>query len=338
MSETFAERARYITVAVGFDRHTLPLTTYATHLCQKFGKDLCLLHVVEPWLDRPHSVPQGESDPLWNVTQAVEANARDLAIRKLEELGSEIPPQVKVLRRVVRGRTIPALCQEALSIGSMMLLVGADVENLKFIPKGLSTALSLMMSSPVPVLVANTAHLKTEIPPTGTFMVADDLSPESEEALEFAFDLAVAQGKSALYHVHVNGLTFEALKSGLMTAAASAHSPVNGQATAEIVFDSLVSGLEDTLNKRCQNARDYLEAGGGSYHPKVLTGHVAKKITAEAEVLKPDILIFGRHHAYHKHPFFLGRVPLRTMLACHVPILVVPSQELAAQEERSFPS
>jgi nucleotide-binding universal stress UspA family protein len=326
MSESIATRARYITVAVGFDRHSVPLTRYAAHLCQKLGKELCLLHVVEPWLDKPHSVPQGENDPLWNVTQAVETNASELAARRLDELATEVWPGIQITKRVAKGKSVPTLCQEAMNLGSMLLLVGADIENLRFLPKGLSTALSLMVSSPVPVLVVDTRIFKDKSPSTHRIMVADDLSQESEAALEFAFDLASSGGKTALHHVHVNGLTFEALQSGLVTAAATSHSPLDKQTTADLVFQSLVSGLEGALNKRCQSQREYLEAGGGSYEASVLTGSVAKQIADHIGQIKPDILIFGRHHAYHRRPFFIGRVPYRTMLSSHIPIVVVPEQ------------
>jgi nucleotide-binding universal stress UspA family protein len=328
VSETFAMRAKYVTVAVAFDHHTVPLTTYAAGLCEKLGKDLCLLHVVEPWLDQPHSVPQGENDPLWNVRQAVEANAYELAERKLDELASGISQHITVVKHVVRGKPAPVLAQEALNTGSMLLLVGADIGSLKYLPKGLSTALSLMVSSPVPVLVADGKTLESSPgkSPAGvpTIMMADDLSKDTESALEFAFDLAIGQGKVILHHVYVNGLTFEALRAGLLSASATAHSFVNEQTSTEIVFDALVKELEEQLERRCESEREYLENGGGAYESRVLTGHVAKKLLEEVEKIQPSMVVFGRHQAVHRQPFFMGRVPFKTMLNGQAPVVIVP--------------
>ena len=325
MSETLATRAKYVTVAVAFDHHTIPLTTFAARLCEKLSKDLCLMHVVEPWLDSPHSVPRGENDPLWNVSQAVEKNAYELAERKLNELASEISPRVRVVKHVLRGKPVPLLMQEAFNIGSMMLVVGADVESLKYLPKGLSTALSLMASASVPVLVADGSLLHEILDDRLDILVADDLSEDAENALEFGFDLAIGQGKATLHHVHINGLTFDSLRSGLLSAAATSHSIGNDEKTTEIVFDSMIKGFEAQLEQRGGNERDYLENGGGSYKPKVLTGNVAKKILEEIQTVNPAILVFGRHQAVHRQPFFMGRVPFKTMLASKIPVVIVPA-------------
>lgn len=327
MSETFATRAPCITVAVGFDKHTIPLVRYAAHLCQKLGKELCLLHVVEPWLNHPHSTSLGDNDPLWNVTQAVETNANQLAKSKLDELAQEVAPQITVRKKVVSGKALPTLCEEALKLESMLLLVGADVGNLKFLPKGLSTALSLLISSPVPVLVADGAEIQDAKPQNLKILVADDLSSGSENALELAFDLAIASGRSTLHHIHVSGITFDALEAGLVTAASTTHSPLGELETTEVIFDSLMSGLEKSMTARCEAQREYLEAGGGTYHAEVLSGPVPKMLQDYIDQIKPDIVLFGRHQTYHRQPFFIGRVPFRTMLASRIPTVVAPAVE-----------
>ena len=48
MQHGFWGRFSYITVAVGFDAHTVPLIRAAEALCRRSGKKLCLLHAVEP--------------------------------------------------------------------------------------------------------------------------------------------------------------------------------------------------------------------------------------------------------------------------------------------------
>src|SRR6187431_628424 len=116
MIDPFADRGQYVTVALAFDRHSVPLVEEATRLALRTGKKLCLVHVVEPWVDWPTSRPFGAGDPLWNVTQAIESTARDRAERHLSELASSVPPSLAVLTRVEAGKPAERLAAVAAEI------------------------------------------------------------------------------------------------------------------------------------------------------------------------------------------------------------------------------
>lgn len=329
------ERCEYVTVAVAFDGHTSDLVKAGAELCQSLGKKLCLLHVVEPWAELPHSQPFGAGDPLWNVTQAVEGNARDMARHRLEELMTLVPAGVAVKKVVVNGKPIERLGPEAMAVGTFLLLVGADFSNARFLPRGLSTALSLMVSSPVPVAVMDTKLSNSLLAPSTRgkagggksvrILLADDLGSQSESAVNFALALATALPDSELHHVHVNALSVESLRSGLNAAAASAHAPVNPESSAEEVYEALLTGLRSKLEGRGAVGREYFESAGGRYTLAVVTGGVAEQIGEVSAAVNPNILVFGRHHAYYTKPFFIGRVPYRSMMALKRPIIVVPN-------------
>ena len=325
MSRSFMEHREFITVAVAFDSHTMALTELASNLCIATGKKLCLLHVVEPWADHPHSKVFGEVDNLWNVTQAVETNARELALSRLGEVALAVPPEIAVKKIVVAGKSVDMICKEVESIGSCLLLVGGRHSTMKFLPKGLSTALSLMVASPVPLLVIDTAK-DFKFDANGMrFLLSDDLSEHSETAVEFTFDLAAALRGSEIHHVHVNGLSFESLEAGLNTAAATSHTPLNSSASIDDVYNALLNSIDKKMNARTLDQKDYLEAAGGVYASQVTTGNVSEEIQKVAERIKPDITVFGRHHTLHTKPFFIGRVPFRSMLNQSGPILIVPN-------------
>ena len=325
MSRSFMEHREYITVAVAFDAHTMSLTELASNLCIATGKKLCLLHVVEPWADHPHSKAFGEVDNLWNVTQAVETNARELALSRLGEVALSVPPEIAVKKVVVGGKSVDMICKEVESIGTCLLLVGGRHSSMKFLPKGLSTALSLMVASPVPLLVIDTAKEFKFDTKGMRFLLSDDLSEHSETAVEFTFDLAAALRNSEIHHVHVNGLSFESLEAGLNTAAATSHTPINSSASIDDVYSALLNSIDKKMNARALDQKDYLEASGGSYTSQVTTGNVSEEIQKVAERVKPDITVFGRHHTLHTKPFFIGRVPFRSMLNQSGPILIVPN-------------
>jgi len=326
MSRSFMDHREFITVAVAFDSHTLALTELASNLCIATGKKLCLLHVVEPWADHPHSKVFGEIDNLWNVTQAVETNSRELAMSKLGEVALAVPPDISVKKVVVAGKSVDMICKEVESIGTCLLLVGGRHSSMRFLPKGLSTALSLMVSSPVPLLVVDTAKDFKKDTSGIKFLLGDDLSEHSETAVEFTFDLAAALRGSEIYHLHVNGLSFGSLEAGLNTAAATSHTPLNSSASIDDVYIALLNAIDKNMNERTFDQRDYFEAAGGTYISQVATGNVSEEIQRVAERVKPDLTVFGRHHTLHTKPFFIGRVPFRSMLNKSGPILIVPNE------------
>lgn len=319
------EHREYITVAVSFDPHTIPLTKIAADLCRATGKKLCLLHVVEPWADHPHSKAFGDGDQFWNVTQAIETNARTLALSKLSEVALAVPIGIPVKKLVVGGKAVDTICKEVDAIGTCLLLVGGDYGNMRFLPRGLSTALSLMVSSPVPLMVIDTKRDNNLGDGPIKFLLSDDLSEQSESAVDFTFDLASALGNSSIHHVHINGLSFESLKAGLNTAAATSHTPLNSSASVDDVFNALISSIKERMNNRTSAVRDYLEASGGNYAAEVTSGNVAEEIQRVAEIAGSDVVVFGRHKTLHTKPFFIGRVPFRAMLSHQGPVIIVPN-------------
>ncbi len=327
MNEIFMNRCPVITVAVAFDRHTVVLTETAVDLCRRTGKTLCLLHVVEPWLEQMHtSKALGTSDPLWNVNQAVETSSKDLARNKLDELAQMIPSDVSVIKRVVTGKPVEMIIKEVMETSTALLLVGADYSNLKFVPRGLSTALSLMVSSPVPVLVSDSTILSNTFAAKSKFLLADDLGVQSESAVDLAYTLAGALRNTDVLHVHVSGLTQESLEAGLTTAATASHTPFNTRASAQEVFKAINLDLKNKITKRAEKHLDYLEASKARCSIEVLNGGVHEQLADYAGRVNPQLIIFGRHHAYYTKPFFIGRVPYRTMLSLRRPVILVPNE------------
>ncbi len=330
MKHSFLDARQFITVAVAFDRHSTPLVRLGAELCLRTGKKLNLLHVVEPWMDRAHSHPfADEGSPLWDVTLAVETRAKDLAERNLDEIITTVPPHVVIEKTILFGKPAETIGRGAEEAGSALLLIGADSKAKTFQWRGISTALSLLAGSDVPVMAVDTelyAASGGSIFPNEklTILLADDMSPEAESAVALAFDLGTLSGRTVLHHLHVNGMTPENLRSGLETAAAASHTPIDTSKSFGDVFSALDRHLQDQLAARAAPFREYLEAAGGLYVPEVLTGNVKTELAAYVDAVRPDVLIFGRHRTLHTRPFFLGRLPFAAMMALHKPLVVVP--------------
>ncbi len=323
MHTTYLERFAHIAVAVAFDRHAPDLVRMGAQIAARTGKRLCLIHSVEPWHEAP--APSRGSTHLSNVAQVMERNAAELAGARLRELRELLPPGLHVETHIVAGKPTEALGAEAARLGVALMIVGADLSQMRYVPRGFSTALSLMVTSPVPLFVVDTASCST-LPADGwRLLVADDLGEQTSDAVQFAFDFAAATRATTLHHLHVNGLSLTTLKAGIATAAVTAHTPIAATVSADEVHDALLATLEERLSERAAPMRDYLEAAGGEYVSIVATGIVADEVERCVQDVRPDIVIFGRHQAYHHRPFFIGRLPFRAMLEQRRPVIVVPN-------------
>jgi len=328
MTRFFLDNNEYVTLAVKFDRAAPALLETATRLCRRLGKKLCLLHVLEPWVELPLAGVFGQGgDPLGRVSQAMEASTRDLALGRLAELAQTVSPEISVRTVVVAGKPIERIGSEAENVGTCLLIVGASYNGARLLPQGLSLALSLMAGAPVPVLALDA--MRTPRPEMNKLilMLADDLGAQTETAVEFAYALATALGNTTLYHVHVNSLSYASLETGLAAAAASGHTrddEVPG--VADELYQALTRRLGEALEERGADQRDYLEAAGGTCITEVLTGDVAQQLGDLIQTTNPALLIFGRHRALQMRPFFIGRLPYRTMLAFKCPVVVVPGE------------
>jgi nucleotide-binding universal stress UspA family protein len=325
MMHSTLDRHGFVTVAVALDKHTPALVESASQLAAKLGKRLALIHVVEPWAELPASAPFGEGDPLWNVTQAVETSAVEKARARLADIAGMMPPKLDTVMLVLRGKPVEVIVREAGQLGTCLLVVGIDHGGSRFLPTGFSTAFSLLVGAPMPVLAIDATLGR--MPDWGRLrlMLADDLGRHSDTAVEFSAMLTAGLGNAELHHVHVNALSAESLRAGLAQAAASAHTPLDERTSAADVYAALLAELEAKLRSRVDAQRDYMEAERVAYSPRIVTGPVLEQLSEAAASVDPDVIAFGRHHAYYTKPFVVGRVPYRAMLAQKRPIIVVPN-------------
>jgi nucleotide-binding universal stress UspA family protein len=295
MSRSILRQADHIAVAVGFDEHTPRLIAASADLCRRLRKKLDLVHVVEPWQTRLHAEPFGEPDPLWNATLAVETSARDVAGGRLEELAAQLAQGVDCACHVVVGKRVEALCRETQRRSAGLLLVGTRRESGgNPLSLGMSTGLALLATAPVPVAIVGGMAGTSLFERQPRLLLADDLGPASEAAAAYAFELAAGLGSTEVMHVHVNGITPESLVTALTMASSASHTPADIAGSGDVIYERLL----DTLGaKLADRARPYMG----------------------------ELATAGCDRAFHAHPFGLGRLPFKAMLAFARPVVVVPN-------------
>lgn len=324
MTESIWDGFENVVVAVGLDDHAAGLVAAGAAIAARTGKPLHVVHVVEPWHTRLAGRPLEPASPLWSAARAVEHNATAIASERLSQMAARHATELKVRTHVVVGKPATEIARMALDLNAALLVVGARLGDTAPRIAGLSTALTLMETSPVPVLVADARHAPVFPEHPLKILVADDLADDTEDAIAFAAAFAAAWRGAWVHHVHVNPLDRETLTDALQTATAAART--NAGSTVADVYDAYLETQGRCLLARADDQRPYVEAAGGTYTTELATGSVRPQISEVFAVMHPDILVFGRHRAVHREPFFFGRMPVRAMLAHGKPVLVVPER------------
>ncbi len=314
---TNLRECHYIGVAIGFDAIAPDLIKFAGSVAVKLKKDLALIHVVEPWLGPTMTWSLGAPGTLLGASELFDQNAKELADSRLTELASLLPQTLKIKKVNVIGPVAEMINEEVTKLKIGLMIVGKKPGGAL---SGFSTALSLMGSAPCPVLVMGADQFNR--PQVEKLLLADDLSSNSGKACEFAYEFAGGLAPSKMFHIHVSGITKDSLKTALELSANASHTPQIPLDSVDKVYHEVQSALLEKLRQRaCQVGRDVEQ------NVSVRAGQVQDELGAAVAEFKPGVLVFGRHKRVHTKPFFIGRVPFKSMLAMNLPVLVVPEVE-----------
>lgn len=314
-----------IVAAIAFDQYSANVIKSAASFCKRTGFDLRLLHVCQPTLARAALSPYFEPGLLTEVDFAIEKQQIAEAEAKLTQLAKGIDAKIKVTTKVLAGPADEWINADALMAKAAMIFVGAGHAKGRFVPKDWSTALSLMARANIPVMTVDHEHPLNVDSGLVKIVFADDLTEASLGGLDTAINLMHALKKCAFYHLHVDGIDRANLSAALNTAIAASHSAPASKVSASEVFEMVQSSLHHKLEERTKPYLSLLsDREGIQYVPRVLNGDVGDQLVRSLDEIAPNVVIFGRHHAVHRHPFFLGRVPFHIMVAQQRPVIVAP--------------
>jgi len=287
---------------------------------------LRLVQVAEYWAGRSWPREITLEGPLAEAITAVEDESLRTAQAHLRKLAESVPREVTVEINAIAGFPAEGVIADAVANKAAIIFTGASKGSHRFVPKGLSTALTLMSDSPVPVIVLQEGCVTDFSKRDFGVLLADDLSDHSESAVMTGYDFAAALGGTSLQHLHVNGLTEESLKISLEAASAASHAGSMRGLTGKEIFAMAMNALDQKMKARAPGRRLLLEAAGGKYRSEIVTGDVADELQVVASRSAVDMLIFGRHRSFRRKPFLIGQLPFYAMLTPSRPIMVVPSE------------
>lgn len=316
-----------LVAAVAFDEQTEHLTRTVVSLAERFDMEARFVNVLDamsadPWLmEMPtHYMAL----PLYRETQ-------DKMILERRKLLSELVATTRLRARahgeVVSGDPAEAVIAYARLHRANLIVTACSSTSYRMIPKGFSTALSLMADAPLPVLVTSRERPLDFRGASLSLLFCDDLQPSTNEAALRTFELAWRLGRARVRQVHVHGDFREMVKDSWADLAARNPALVREHDSPESFLSREYEERMSALKARGLPYRQRAEAGGATVEIDVRTGSVHDEIHEATEAADPDLLVFGRHKFFRSRPFLVGRMSFRAMLHEQRSVLIVPPSE-----------
>jgi nucleotide-binding universal stress UspA family protein len=317
-----------VLVAVNFNEQSKTLVETAVAICERSGLGIRLLHVLAP---PPPAVWYGEITAGLKLADLAEAEleiSRNEALFQLEQLAKNVPSGLDIGFSIITDNIDEGILTEAKNKNAKLLICGSAGSSYRFVPKSMSTVLSLMANAPIPVLVLNESSPHPFPQHRLKLLVLDDLSEETAHLFRGNFRFLKDVQEIAVLHVHISGLSRTSLAAALTAANVAGRNGVNLESEVGDLFTIIQDKSLTRLRDRSTYLRHSAEGGKIRYEAKVEYGNLHEVIDHLIDSFQPDILCFGKHKSFHRKPFAIGQLAYSSMLAYKLPIMVLGGDEL----------
>jgi len=237
----------------------------------------------------------------------------------LHQFGLFVDNGINVRSSVVDGRYPSALLELAAAHQSILMVVGQKAGS----DDALNHTIELMAGASMPVLVIPDTVQNFICDESGLLhvLVADDLKESSQAAIECLTDfIHTLRLQVNVLHVHVEPVEVKTLalspdfELNFWPELAVRERPV------EIRYETIMK----TLRLRSRHLADVVSECGGTYHAELWHGDVSVELNRAAQSHRASMIIFGKHHLVHKHPWAIGQMDYQKMLNLNRPIMMAP--------------
>lgn len=317
------------TLVIGLDltEGEQSLLDTAVSLAQRTGSRLILVHAAPPF--RSYSLAgEGFAMPYEELEREAYDSDIKQAEHKLLTIRDSLPSDLVIETEVFREFPEDALEAVAQESHAQLIMCGYRLDKHQTFFGGMSTALSLMRHSKVPVM---TVPLGTRIDFQNrkhSILVADNLRTEGFYALKAAMGLCKSIDTDELIHLHVNKSSrkeIESMVDKIKVAMLEGRFPDDPDFTADLYMERLMSETLGALRQRLHDA-DPEFARDIQYRAAVRFGSPNEIVHQMVEETHPHLLVFGKHHIFRSKGFSLGKIPYQSMVEKNVATLVVPDR------------
>ena len=238
------------------------------------------------------------------------------------------PGSLSIDTRVVHADPALGLASLARELDASLLICGHHQKASKSDLFGMSTAFLLMAEANMPVLslpLETKSEINQKKPPR--VLLADELTQEEPELIRIAAPILKAMKATQVTHVHISPLSqreidhmVDTIKNGMILGRFPSDPNFNR--------DRYMSG---TIKSIAMQLKQRFEAGTASqqldhlhYQAIARFGDPLEEITDLAKDTQSTLLVFGRHHIFHRKTLSSGNLPYHGMTSLELPVLVVP--------------
>lgn len=323
-------RHKAIVVGLSLDATDQDLLHTAIALARKLESPLELVHATQPIFNY-----MGAGDVVVNPYYGYDRVINDLededARKGLDTLRQTIPADVKAGVHVLRDYASEALTTIATEVHAGLIICGISKDASANFLGGMSTAFSLASHAEVPVLIVPLG-VKLDVATRPRMLVADNLEVEGRRALEVAIQLADELDCAEICHTHVHqlGITeVQHMVDKVREAMTLGRIPHNPEFSSRIYVEQIRGKINDELRYRFHNSQ-------GAYRVKmryetlVAFGNPVEELHKITLQHSSQLLVFGRHHLFHRRRFAVGKIPYNAMMEQGVATLIVPDLDSVA--------
>ncbi|MDD1419909.1 universal stress protein [Dolichospermum sp. ST_sed1] len=325
MKRQFIDKNKNICVAINFDQNTSTLFNQAVNLANATGMGIHFVHCLTPLINGPWGYYLPNEVVMPELTTQAEEGAVQKATEKLQALVEKIPTEFDVTYKAVVADPISGVLDQANEKNASLILTATSSYPDRNILNGASTAIGLVIHSPVPVMVIKEGHVDSFTKKRLSVLLADDLQNNTENAIHGCGELISQLKNIDMMHLHVHGGLYDNIADSVSSFMAESWKALNpNNKSAKQVLVEEYEMRKAALENRGVELKARIAATHGEYNSKVSSGDISEEIQLNAQKLDADLIVFGRHEFIHKSPFMFGRVPFGAMLMQDRPILVFP--------------
>jgi len=317
-------RHKAIVVGLSLENSDESLIQTALHLARKLESPLELVHATQPIFNY-----MGAGDvvvnPYYGYDRVINDLEDDDARKSLETLRQTLPADIPVGIHVLRDYPSEALTTIATEMQAGLIVCGIGHKTSNTLLAGMSTAFSLASHADVPVLIAPT-ECPIDMATRPRVMIADNLEVEGRRALEAAIQLADELDCSEICHTHVHKMGVNEVQhmvTKVMEAMNLGKIPPNPQFSSHVYLEEIKNKINDELSYRFHNSAG-AQRVTSRYQVLVAFGNPAEELHKATMQRKSQLIVFGRHHLFHRRRFALGKIPYEAMMEQGVATLIVP--------------
>ncbi len=292
-------------------------------LAKKTGAEVILVHCLKPFYSFTY-VGDGTIYPITTYESILNEMDSSSAKEKLAKIQADFFTGIPCQTKISRGYTSDGIIDMSKEYDAALIVVGIDLDEMSSL-SGMSTSITLMKRSPVPLLVVP-ANKGIDFNNDIGAIIADNLVEDQQSFLAKSYGFLRSIETKEIIQVHtkeVTELEMKRLVENIKTAMILGKIPDNENVSEENLKEKVKNQAIQKMKTNCRELLTPFEAKDIQF--EVTFGKPAKDIQEISKRLHSNLIVFGRHHFFHKDSFSLGRVPWKSMLTNDCAILVTNS-------------